>query len=511
MKIVYIGAKKQAHTLKIRLITSNIILLLLTYCFLLFIGYWTAREIYIKNVVKSSALQLNTAHLQIQEAHERAQMLTDSISQNTILLDASETLAAGEGKIVAGLSNEITEELGTYRNAVSFPVKLYLKVGSIIFDEVHMCTQDAECAPASQNQKLYIERELALLEEYVREGEKNLSGKCYYAGSLESQGVFLCIVDIRKMVNKMPFSALRIEQNGKAIYSQGESEIMEFSQLGGAKENNLELVSGISSDGRRLMIVYKPVNDSLRYTAYVDMKQIRAPLVQCTIRLSLFALLILFFAALLFYATASFTMEPVKKLIAVLDESQDSEQKLSQFIFDIRYQMSLRRRIYRHHLFVLLPLLVLCAFSLTMYQGIFFTQEKEIFSQAVQQTVSCVQLGVEQHIDGAKKLAFDRQFHQYVQKLVSGDWAQGEPLVTQYIYKNKYLFAHTLSVDIYDEDGQSVYLSNQPLSLRDAMPSHVKTYLDTGAFYIFDKQSDAPSTADFWFPILKDKAPIAYV
>lgn len=514
MKNVYIGAKKQARTLKKRLITSNIFLLLLAYCFLLFIGYWTAREIYIKNVVKSSALQLGTAHLQIQAAHERAGMLTDSISQNEILLDASKNLVDSQGRIIAGLSAEIIAELGTYRSAVSFPMKLYLKIGNIIFDEVQVCAQDAACAPQSKNQKLYIEREQALLEEYAGQREKSASGKCYYAGSLDDGGVFLCVVDIRKMVDKMPFSALRVEMNGKSIYTQGEFDITDRSRLEGAGENNLELVSGISSDGRRLIIVYKPVNESLCYTACVDMRQIRSSVARYTIRLGLFALLTLLLAVPLFYATASFTMEPVKKLLAALDESQDSEQKLSQFIFDIRHQMSLRRRIYRHHLFVLLPLLVLCVFSLTMYQGIFYAQEKEIFFQAVQQTVNSVRLGVEQHIDGAKKLAFDRQFQQYVQKLAAGDSAQeaqGERFVTQYIYKNKYLFAHTLSVDIYDEDGQSIYLSNRPLSPRDAMPAQVKTYLDTGAFHTFDKRNDTPSTADFWFRIFYEKAPIAYV
>ena len=169
--MVYAKSQKKAYTLKKRLICSNGILLLVSFCILLFTSYYTIQKIYIGNAVKTYASQLNNMNIQVQSAFERIKILTEEVAQNDLLLQITEQLEANENNV--GVSKEIITNLAMYCNTTSLPLKIYLKVGGAIFNGVEVCTKDAECAPHTQNRYLYIEKEQLLLKEYEQQKEKN--------------------------------------------------------------------------------------------------------------------------------------------------------------------------------------------------------------------------------------------------------------------------------------------------------------------------------------------------
>ncbi|KAB3561993.1 sensor histidine kinase [Ruthenibacterium lactatiformans] len=512
--MVYAKSQKKAYTLKKRLICSNGILLLVSFCILLFTSYYTIQKIYIGNAVKTYASQLNNMNIQVQSAFERIKILTEEVAQNDLLLQITEQLEANENNV--GVSKEIITNLAMYCNTTSLPLKIYLKVGGAIFNGVEVCTKDAECAPHSQNRYLYIEKEQLLLKEYVQQKEKDTEGQCYFQGALESNGVFLFVMNIRNLIDENSFSAFEVEANGKSLYRQGDVENIPvlITQLKEIRENNISVLSGMSTDGQWLITMYRSESSGLQYTAFVNMRQIIVPVLWCTFKLGILSLLVMALSVPLFYITATFTLEPMKKLLAALDDEEDCENNLSRFIFAIRDQISLRRRVYRHHLLVLVPLAAVCLFSISIYRNILIDQEKTYFENVTRQTAKNIQSGISWHTDSAKQLILDRQFKNFIGELSTKEpqkKLQAEQKITEYIYQNRYQFAHTLAVNIYDANGYRIYSSNKSMALENRIPLDIKEKLDSGIFTMFDKQSISVMTADFWFPVLENKEPIGYI
>ena len=152
-----------------RLLHTNMVLLLIAASFMIVITYLVTQNLYIRNSAVTYTRQMDTLRVGLESKLSTIDEFTQALSQNRTLVANCERLLRGGMVGTAGARASVTRELNAQRQSMDATIKVYLKAGPYVFDEIRLLEQNAASAPFSRNRNLRCMREQALLRDYVRE------------------------------------------------------------------------------------------------------------------------------------------------------------------------------------------------------------------------------------------------------------------------------------------------------------------------------------------------------